>query len=86
MSFQEAKAILTARCISCHSDEPRDDTFGAAPGGVSFDTDEEILRRAERIHYRTVIMKTMPLGNITRMTPEERERLGWWLRFGAGRD
>jgi uncharacterized membrane protein len=83
VGFQEAKAIITARCVSCHSDEPRDDTFGAAPGGVSLDTDAEILRWAGRIYYRSVITKTMPLGNITRMTSEEREKLGRWFRSGS---
>jgi uncharacterized membrane protein len=83
VSYPEAKSIITARCLSCHSDEPRDATFGAAPGGISFDTDAEILRRAERIYYRTVVTKTMPLGNMTRMTAEERDRLARWFRRGA---
>ena len=85
VSLASAKAVITARCISCHSEEPRDDTFGAAPGGVSFDTDAEILRRAERISYRASVTKTMPLGNITRMTMEERDLLARWaggLRAG----
>lgn len=84
VSFSEAKAIITARCLSCHSDEPRDATFGAAPGGVSFDSDAEILRRAGRIYYRSVVTRTMPLGNMTRMTSEERGKIARWFLRGDG--
>lgn len=83
VSFVEVKAVITARCLNCHSDEPRDMTFGAAPAGVSFDRDSEILRFADRIHYRVSVNKTMPLGNTTRMTLEERELLSRWVGQGA---
>jgi uncharacterized membrane protein len=50
---------------------------------VAFDTPASIRTRAEAIKLRTVVAPTMPLGNKTGMTEEERTLLGRWIDQGA---
>jgi uncharacterized membrane protein len=42
--------------------------------------------RARAIKATSVLARTMPLGNGTRMTHEERARLGPWVNQGARTD
>lgn len=81
--FSEVRAIIHQRCVACHSTVPSDRTFGAAPAGVSLDTPESIQRLADRIKARVVTSQTMPLGNKTGLTPEERGLVGRWVDQGA---
>lgn len=83
VSFAEAHAVIQKRCTVCHSGSPADRTFGVAPGGVAFDTPEQIRARADRIRARAVETHTMPPGNRTFMTPEERALLERWIAQGA---
>jgi uncharacterized membrane protein/cytochrome c551/c552 len=83
VSFATANTILQTRCVTCHSQTPSNPSFPAAPQGVMLDTPERIHAYADRIYLRTVHTKTMPLGNITGITDEERELLGAWLAQGA---
>jgi len=57
--------------------------FSSAPAGVMFDTPEQIRQQAAKIHAQTVASQIMPLGNITQMTPEERQLIGQWIAQGA---
>jgi len=50
---------------------------------VMFDTPEQIRQQAAKIHAQTVASQIMPLGNITQMTPEERQLIGQWIAQGA---
>ncbi len=85
-SFAEAYAVVQQRCTVCHSAEPADRTSGPMPGGVAFDTPEQVLARADRIRARAVDTETMPPGNATNMTAAERRVLGRWLAEGARRE
>jgi uncharacterized membrane protein len=82
-SFAAVRRIVEVRCVSCHSSTPTDDVFRSAPNAVAFDTAESIRARAETIKLRTVLQKTMPLGNKTGMTDREREVMGRWVDEGA---
>lgn len=77
--FHEVRAVVNRRCTSCHSSRPSDEIFRAAPLGVMFDTEEQIRAMANQIKRRAVVYKTMPLGNKTRITEEERNLLGRWV-------
>ncbi len=77
--FGPARAIINRRCLPCHSRYPTDDVFTVAPNNVTFDTPDQILARADRIRERAVVQKTMPMGNKTGITDEERSLLGRWL-------
>lgn len=83
VSFGEARAVINRRCLQCHSQYPTDDVFKAAPNGVMYDTPEEIARYAPRIRERAVVQQTMPLGNKTGITHDERAALDRWISAGA---
>jgi uncharacterized membrane protein len=85
VTFAEARRIIDRRCAACHSAEPSDLSFGAAPAGVMFDTPEQIVARAPRIHERAVVTRTMPPGNKTHITDNERAILARWIEVGAPR-
>ena len=83
VAFADARAVITRRCIECHSATPTDATFTVAPAGVMFDTPEQIQRMAARIKERAVVTKTMPFNNKTGITDAERALLGAWVDQGA---
>jgi uncharacterized membrane protein len=83
VSFTEARHVIDRRCASCHAAEPSDVSFGVAPGGVMFDTPEQILAHVARIRERAVMTRTMPPGNKTNITDAERAMLGRWIAQGA---
>ncbi|HUQ84101.1 MAG TPA: urate hydroxylase PuuD [Gemmatimonadaceae bacterium] len=80
VSFEEARSIIDRRCAACHSANPAITEFGSAPGGVSFDDPARIQALADRIRFRAVETKTMPLGNRTNITERERAILGRWIQ------
>jgi uncharacterized membrane protein len=73
--------ILQGRCVACHSAHPS--LMGSAPAGVMFDTHEQIEHNAQRIYQQAVQLKSMPLGNVTHMTDDERAKLAAWFEAGA---
>jgi uncharacterized membrane protein len=83
VEFSDAADVVRARCVPCHSSEPTQEGFTTAPAGVRFDTPEQIAAQADAIRRQAVDTHAMPLGNVTRMTDEERELLGAWIEQGA---
>jgi len=83
-SFSQVRNVINARCTSCHSSAPVHPAFPAAPLGVMFDTDEQILAAADRIYLQTVVTRVMPIGNLTAMTDEERIIIDQWHRSLEG--
>lgn len=81
--FAEARAILERRCVSCHAAKPTNPSFPEPPSGVVLEDPRRIQSLAGRIMVRAVVTKTMPLGNLTGMTEEERRALGAWIAQGA---
>ncbi|RCK54272.1 cysteine desulfurase [Thalassospira profundimaris] len=80
ISSSEAIGIIQTRCAVCHSAHPTEDGFDTAPAGVMFDNLDEVHANAQRIMAQAVIGKSMPLGNLTEMTDDERAKLGQWIR------
>jgi uncharacterized membrane protein len=81
--FAAARAIVERRCVSCHATRPSHPSFPEPPGGVALDDPARIRSFAPRIMERAVVTRTMPLGNLTGMTDEERLTLGAWIAQGA---
>jgi uncharacterized membrane protein len=79
VSFAQANAVIRQRCVPCHSANPTEPGFATAPAGVRFDTRAEIEAQAAAIRQQAVVLKTMPLGNVTHMTKAERDLLARWL-------
>jgi len=69
--------IIQRHCAGCHSAKPT--IMASAPLGTMFDTSAQIEAGALRIHQQTVVLKVMPLGNITQMTDTERALIGRWF-------
>ena len=82
VGFTEVQAVVSLRCVSCHSATPSDETFKVAPNGVMFDRPEQIAAAARRIRIR-VEGKTMPFDNRTNMTDDERLLVARWVAQGA---
>ncbi|HEY0306210.1 MAG TPA: urate hydroxylase PuuD [Longimicrobiales bacterium] len=82
-TFADVRSIIDRRCSACHSAQPADRTFGAAPGGVSFDSPDQIRVFADRILNRAVTTRTMPPANKTSITETERQTLRRWIENGA---
>jgi uncharacterized membrane protein len=83
VSFMQVAAVIERRCRSCHATHPTDDTLLAAPAGVRFETPADVKAFAARIRERVVVTATMPLGNKTGITDDERALLGRWVDQGA---
>jgi uncharacterized membrane protein len=81
--FEEVASVMQTRCTTCHAVRPSSPMFAAPPQGVALDTPEAIRLHAHRIFVRAVATKTMPLGNITGMTEEERALVGAWFAQGG---
>ncbi len=81
--FTRVQAIVQQRCVTCHAERPTFAGFQQPPAGVMLDTPERIQAAAPRIHQQAIATQTMPLGNLTQMTTDERALLGRWLAAGA---
>ena len=79
--FARIERIVEHRCQACHSQHPT--KVAKAPKGVKLDTPAEIRDQADAIEQQAVQTKTMPLGNVTKMTQAERDLLGQWIAQGA---
>ena len=70
--------VIRERCGGCHSAAPDTPGFATAPLGIVLDQPAHAEAVAERIYVVTTQTRTMPLGNLTGMTDEERELIGRW--------
>lgn len=83
VTFAEAYDIVARHCVSCHAAKPSDENLDKPPKDVAFDTAEQIRDQAPKIRAVAVLTRTMPVGNETEMTDEERRTLGRWIAEGA---
>ncbi|HWW27854.1 MAG TPA: urate hydroxylase PuuD [Caulobacter sp.] len=81
--FPVAQAIVQKHCVMCHSATPTHKGFTAPPNGAAFDTPVGMARYAGKIRERAVETTSMPLGNETHITDQERAQLGAWIKAGA---
>jgi uncharacterized membrane protein len=84
VNYADVQPIIKARCAVCHAEKPTFAGFAQPPGGLMLDTPEQVKAAAQRIHQQTIATQAMPIGNLTKMTDEERALLGKWLADGAG--
>ena len=75
----EVLGITDAHCVSCHAQQPTHPAFKTAPKNIVLETVDDLHRYADLVDLHTVRTRTMPLGNLTGMTDDERARLGAWL-------
>lgn len=83
VSWPEVNRIIQARCVTCHATIPSSAAFRSPPAGIVMDTPEQIVELTPRIFQRAYVDRTMPLGNMTGMTDEERFKVAAWITQGA---
>ncbi len=83
LPFDAVRGVINERCVSCHARVPTQEGIAAAPQGVMLETPQQIRRWAARINEVAVVRKTMPAGNVTEMSEEERALLARWFAAGA---
>jgi len=45
-----------------------------------FETEDDVIRQAQTIHQQTVVTRTMPVGNLTAITDQERATIDAWFQ------
>jgi len=78
----EVLQIVQHHCTVCHSRRPQHPGFAEAPKDMRFESLKDIRQYARLVQGQAVQTNAMPLGNETRMTREERDKLGAWLAGG----
>jgi uncharacterized membrane protein len=81
--FSQVQAVIKQRCASCHSVQPSQPGFATAPAGILLDTSERIHQNAAKLYQQTVVLKAMPIANLTEITEAERELIAVWYEAGA---
>jgi len=79
VTIGSVQGVVTERCSSCHANAPSQPGFAAAPKGIVFETQDDIIRQAAAIHQQTVVTKAMPIGNLTHITDDERNLIDLWF-------
>jgi uncharacterized membrane protein len=80
VSDAAAFAVVQDRCSGCHSAQPSQAGFNAAPLGVELDSVAQLRRHADRVYTATVVSRSMPLGNLTGISDAERELIARWYQ------
>jgi uncharacterized membrane protein len=79
----QVEAIVEQRCVPCHSTHPSSKFgFSAPPNGVVLETLDQLRAHLPEVQ-KQISLRTMPLGNLTGMTEEERARVLMWIGHGA---
>jgi uncharacterized membrane protein len=82
VDFNRASEIIALRCVPCHDAHPSNPVGAAVPADAHFDSPAQITRWAPKMLER-LSNNTMPMNNLTGMTPEERGELEQWIQDGA---
>ncbi len=83
VAYSRVEMVMQERCVPCHSQTPSDDTYRTAPKGVMFDRPAQVKAYVQQIKTFAVVSRTMPQGNKTHMTEDERKLLADWIMGGA---
>ena len=75
----EILPIIQQRCFSCHQEHPTQPGFSSPPAGLAYDKAGVLENNADKINAQ-VMQKIMPLGNLTKMTEDERAQVNRWYR------
>ena len=83
VTYQDVGSILKERCVTCHSANPTYPGIDMAPLGVKFDTPKLVVNFSQKIKAMAIDSETMPPGNVTNITKEERQTIESWIEAGA---
>ena len=74
--------IVQVRCVPCHAATPTQAGFSAAPNGLVLETLDQLSAHLPEVQQQ-LSARTMPLGNLTAMTEEERTAMLTWIGQAA---
>ncbi|HEY4542459.1 MAG TPA: urate hydroxylase PuuD [Noviherbaspirillum sp.] len=83
VDFVQVQTVVAQRCAACHAAHPTQPGFASAPAGVMLDQPALIRQHAQRIFQAAVQTRSMPIGNMTNMSEEERALIARWYEDGA---
>ncbi|HPE60995.1 MAG TPA: urate hydroxylase PuuD [Thiolinea sp.] len=79
VDYARIQPLVEKHCLACHVARPTSPLVATTPKNVLLDTEQHLITHAAA--SRTQVMsRAMPLGNLTRMTDEERALLLEWLK------
>jgi uncharacterized membrane protein len=81
--FNRVRAIIGERCVTCHSTTPSFPGYVQPPAGVLLVDPAHIAPNVQRIYQRVIVTHSMPIGNLTQMTDQERAVINAWIKNGA---
>jgi uncharacterized membrane protein len=82
VNASRVQQIVQLRCVPCHAAKPNQAGFSTAPNGVILETLDQLLAHLPQIQQQ-LSARTMPLGNLTAMTEDERATMLMWIGHGA---
>lgn len=83
VKFPQIYEMVQKHCATCHAVKPTNELVTKPPAGLLLERPEQIKAASAKIRLQAVFSKTMPLGNQTGMTVEERKLLGDWIAQGS---
>jgi uncharacterized membrane protein len=83
VSYQNVAGIIETKCATCHMAKPTYAGFAAPPKNILLDTPARVAQHAQAIYQQTVVLKAMPIGNLTNITEDERAKIAAWFQAGA---
>jgi uncharacterized membrane protein len=82
--LSRVQRIVQVRCMPCHAANPTQAGFSAAPNGLLLETLDQLSAHLPEVQQQ-LLARTMPLGNLTAMTEDERSAMLMWIGHGARR-
>ena len=76
--------IVAQRCVPCHAVNPTQAGFAAPPNGIVLQTIEQLEAHLPEVREQ-LMMRAMPLGNLTGMTEAERATVLAWIGHDEAR-
>jgi uncharacterized membrane protein len=84
LDVARVQLIVEQRCVPCHAVSPTEPGFNAPPNGIILQTVDQVMAHLPQVQQQ-LTMRTMPLGNLTGMTEDERAAVLMWIGHGARR-
>jgi len=81
---RRVQLIVEQRCAPCHAASPTEAGFNAPPNGIVLQNIDQVRVHLPQVQQQ-LVMRTMPLGNLTGMTDDERATMLTWIGQGARR-
>lgn len=77
---EAAHRAVQTRCAMCHARDPVWPGIRWAPQGVMLETVADVAAQARPVYLQAGVTHAMPPGNLTAMTPDERDAIVRWYR------